>query len=168
MANSLKEQLRRLLKSPSAVRNLKTADGRTLGDILISEAERLRELIQKHLDNAIDSYQPSFWYQRTGKTQRSLADVSIDFNSNTIVVGFIRSLAEHESYFNKYNSNYSSKAFVPLMLNDGYKLLFSKKRYPATNYIEKAIIEFSKKKHPAISVRLQKTYDGDMYFDRLM
>ena len=165
MPKSLQDQLKQLLNDPAKVRKLKFSDGRTVAEVLESEAARLRSLILEEMEKAMLD-EPG-WYKRTGAFMKSLDDnLVLDPLTNTIEITFTDDLAYHNSYFTKFYPSYDKKGFVPLLMEDGFKRLFSENPYPATHYIEKAIERFNKTKLKGITVRVQKTYEDTTYFDK--
>lgn len=63
---NLKSQLKNI-----DVTKLKFKNGKTYGQVMVEEANRLRDCIQRRLDEYMHSYQPKM-YKRTGALQNSL------------------------------------------------------------------------------------------------
>lgn len=164
----LETQLKKLLKDPAAVRELKTESGKTAEEILISEARRLRKIIESEMLQSLPKYESS-WYDRTGNFLRSLDDaVKIDRATNTIEINFDDDLAYHDSWITKQNPNYKRPGFVPLLMNEGFRILHSSKRFEPAHFIEEAISEFNREKPDWINVKVTKIFEGSKFFDDYM
>ena len=165
--SNLQSQLKKLLSDPAKVRKLKSADGRNVEEILESQAKRLRSLILDEMQKAM--LPEENWYKRTGAFMRSLDDnLKIDTATNTISIGFLPELAYHESYFSRLDPTYHNPQFVPGALEEGFRLLYSQRRYTAKRFMEKAISRYCDSKPAWIKVRLTKTYDGNTFYDEYL
>lgn len=150
---SLEQRFRKVDK-----RKLKNKDGETLEDVMKQQAEYLRSLIQKYLDNYLSYYPKVYAFgrgRRTGDLEKSLVVdniVTVKSNGNRleIYVHFDEN-SYHSSGFGVWNKSDSRDVNVAELLNYGYRVekdVWFKNiedfgwRIPA-HFLEDAIEEFN-------------------------
>ena len=155
--SSLKDKI--LNMTPLQVSQLRTSSGVTLEEILRNEAQRLKDCIQKFIDEYYGSYSPSV-YSRTFRFQRSLSvddvvEVDVTQNQMRIYLLFDNNLAYHPSAFRNGQNGY-----VPVLINYGWQWKNDKihkehlSYYNGFNFVEKgiALYEQSNPYHIKMSV----------------
>lgn len=110
------------------ITKVKMSNGKTLGQNLHQQAEYLRSLIQKHLDNYLDNNSPEYYYlgdgKRTGSLAKSvkvedIAQIRLNGNKLEICVYFDEN-AYHGSGYGAWKENNSPDVNVAELLNYGY------------------------------------------------
>lgn len=159
----LKSQLKNI-----DVTKLKFKNGKTYGQVMVEETNRLRDCIQARLDAYMNSYHPKI-YSRTGALQNSL---KVDDILNLKVTGKTMSL---DIYFddNGYHrlgdgiqgwDGNGETVNTAYLLNYGYKVekdvWFKDIPYfgyrPAGHFIEDGIADFEKNNPYGIKIKVHK------------
>lgn len=163
---NLKDQLKK-----TDVTMLKFKNGKTYGQVMIEESNRLRDCIQARLDEYLNSYQPKM-YNRTGVLQNSL---KVDDILKLKVTGKTMSL---DIYFDDSGYHQSGDGIqgwdgngetvnTAYLLNYGYEVKedvwFKDIPYfgyrPAGHFIEDGIADFEASNPYKIKVKIHKS-DG--------
>lgn len=159
----LKSQLKRI-----DVTKLKFKNGKTYSQVMVEEANRLRDCIQARLDEYMNSYQPKI-YKRTKALQNSL---KVDDILNLKVTGKTMSL---DIYFDDSGYNQSGDGIqgwdgngetvnTAYLLNYGYDIKedvwFKDIPYfgyrPAGHFIEDGIADFEMSNPYGIKIKVHK------------
>lgn len=159
----LKSQLKRI-----NVTNLKFKNGKTYGQVMVEETNRLRDCIQARLDDYMNSYQPMI-HNRTGALQNSL---KVDDVLNLKVTGKTMSL---DIYFDDSGYHQSGDGIqgwdgngetvnAAYLLNYGYEVKedvwFKDIPYfgyrPAGHFIEDGIADFEMSNPYGIKIKVHK------------
>lgn len=178
MAKSLREQLMQI-----ALKKVKMSDGKTVEETMASEARRLYDCIQYHIDAYYLSYQPKI-YERTDGYRHSLyaediADIRIVGDTLRIGVGFNLQRAMHPNLSSVYWNDYDlpimgqHETFVPLMMEMGWyapKLasMLGKHVYRLTYFegvgaVEEGIKDFNRTNKYGIKINADDFFNGKAY-----
>lgn len=160
---NLKSQLKNI-----DVNKLKFKNGKTYGQVMVEETNRLRDCIQARLDAYMNSYQPKI-YSRTGALQNSL---KVDDILNLKVTGKTMSL---DIYFDDSGYHQSGDGIqgwdgngetinTAYLLNYGYEVKedvwFKDIPYfgyrPAGHFIEDGIADFEMSNPYGIKIKVHK------------
>ena len=160
---NLKSQLKNI-----DVTKLKFKNGKTYGQVMVEETNRLRDCIQARLDAYMNSYQPKI-YSRTGALQNSL---KVDDILNLKVTGKTMSL---DIYFDDSGYHQSGDGIqdwdgngetvnTAYLLNYGYEVKedvwFKNIPYfgyrPAGHFIEDGIADFEMSNPYGIKIKVHK------------
>jgi hypothetical protein len=143
-------------------------NGKTYEQVLKDETKRLKDCIQKEIDNYYLSYTP-IQYQRSYDFQESLTvddviTINVDASRMEMIIHF-NDLAYHDSYWGD-----QGKVNVALLLDDGWQWknnphINHLSEYGGSHFIENAISEFNVSNSLNIKIRLEKTWNGNTYFD---
>ena len=183
MAKSLREQLSKI-----SLKKAKFKSGETLAQVLVNEAKRLYECIQKYINEYYDSYNPKI-YDRTYRYNRALhaekiADIRVVGNSLRISVVFDNELSMHQNLSGVYWADESGaesfipiqgqhKTFVPLLMESGWHAprlatMIGREVYRLTYFegihaVEKGIEDFNKTNKYGIKINADDFYNGKAY-----
>lgn len=177
---SLEEQLSKI-----ALKQVKI-NGKTLAEIMVSEAQRLADCIQFYIDKYYESYKPVI-YRRTGRYKKSLcvddiAHIRVVGNTIHISVGF-NELAMHNNLSGVYQDYYGTeywlpirnrhKTFVPILMEEGWhseKLasMLGRKIYRLTDFdgihaVRDGIDDFNKTNKYGIKIYADDFYNAKAY-----
>ena len=159
---SIEEQLKKIIVS-----TVKMSDGLTLQQQLKREVDRLYSCIQKYIDQYYDSYKPEV-YERTYRFQGSMyaqdiVDIYIDGNKIKLSILFHDDLANHDSLFS------DEKAYVPLLMNDGWTAKKLENRigrierfthFDGIHYIENGIRDFNATNKLGLHIDVERIGNG--------
>lgn len=158
---TLQEQITALLSNPQKAGKLKYDDGKTINAALRSEAKRLKQLIEKYIQQYYDSYYP-IEYDRTGAMGKAVR-VETNIDDLHIAVYFDDS-AYHPSVF---NSQYLR--FVPTLMDSGWAWknqtvsIYRFSFFEGEHFIQKAIDEFNQNNKYKFNITVESSYHPTYY-----
>lgn len=183
MAKSLKEQLSKI-----ALNKVKLSNGDTLGETMVSEAQRLADCIQYYIDEYYASYSPVV-YDRTDGYRNSLyvedlADIRVVGNTIRISVGFALSQAMHPNLESVYREDrYGNEhwipirdrheTFVPRMMETGWyaprlasmigRHIYRLTYFEGIGAVERGIADFNRTNKLGIKIDADDFFNGRAY-----
>lgn len=164
-----------LAKAVSQGMNTKMENGRTIEQTMRQEAERLKNMIRRNINNYLtDPANFPKVYDRTDQWMESLEQVPIKIETNgrlvTVTIGFNATMAWHDSII--HPSDQSQQGYVPWLMEQGWhskkleaylhKEVYRFTRFDGIHYVKKAVEQFqaSNPYKLIIEVYFENGYDG--------
>ncbi|MBO5970231.1 MAG: hypothetical protein J6S14_17260 [Clostridia bacterium] len=153
---SIEEQIRQIAKDKNLGKSA-TLEGKELNAILISEANRLKDILAKHIRAYYDSYDPVVYQRRSRYNMADALEVDASVKDKTISISFDEDMVwndsvKHPSRKHKIRSDVNwGWGFEPILIDTGWRVKRPYARtpihrfdyYEGYNFIQKAIAEFN-------------------------
>lgn len=105
------------------VAKLKMPDGKSVKQDLISEVNRLKDMIQHNIDKYVNSYAPVY-YERTGQFQKSIriGDITVKDNQLSATIYFDDNAVIRRSGYGLDWAGNGQKINILILMDRGYKV----------------------------------------------
>lgn len=160
---SIEDQIKKILKDKKVLVNAKFDDGKNLTDVLVIEANNLKDMIADEIRNYYSSYTPVVYQRNDSKSMDKMLKIKVNKADTTISVFFDPDVSWGESVI-----THEKNGYIPLLIDQGWTVKDSARfrsvhhfgYYEGYHFIEKAITKFKAGNKYSLNIKVIANYGG--------